>query len=128
MKGDFTHASESFKKRNPHLYGRPVGSMETSKPESPALSALDIRKKTQPSGETSMANGVEYRVVLVCHVRRVLDDDNLQGACKSLRDSIAETLGIDDGDKRISWTYHQIIDRYEGVAVKITAVQPINQA
>jgi len=37
----------------------------------------------------------------------VLDDDNLQGACKAIRDGIADRLGIDDRDPRVSWRYAQ---------------------
>ena len=35
-----------------------------------------------------------------------LDDDNLRGALKSVRDGIAAALGVDDGDtKKIIWEY-----------------------
>lgn len=36
-----------------------------------------------------------------------LDDDNLPGACKGIRDGIADRLGIDDRDKRVQWRYAQ---------------------
>jgi hypothetical protein len=36
-----------------------------------------------------------------------LDDDNLQGAMKAIRDGIADRLGIDDADKRVRWQYAQ---------------------
>jgi hypothetical protein len=45
---------------------------------------------------------------------RKLDDDNLQGALKSIRDSVADLLlpgmprGRADGDPRIQWQYGQI--------------------
>ena len=36
------------------------------------------------------------------------DDDNLQGACKAIRDEIAKIFGVDDGPKGpIKWTYSQ---------------------
>jgi hypothetical protein len=38
---------------------------------------------------------------------RELDSDNLVGGCKSLRDGIADWLGIDDRDKRVQWVYEQ---------------------
>lgn len=38
---------------------------------------------------------------------RFLDSDNLAGACKGVRDGIADALRIDDGDERIQWTYAQ---------------------
>jgi hypothetical protein len=34
-----------------------------------------------------------------------LDGDNLQAALKAVRDSVAKTIGIDDGDPRITWLY-----------------------
>lgn len=38
---------------------------------------------------------------------RKLDDDNLQGAFKHVRDGVADWLGIDDGDERVRWLYGQ---------------------
>lgn len=39
---------------------------------------------------------------------RTLDDDNLRGAFKAIRDQIAEELGIDDGDASAAeWRYEQ---------------------
>tara|TARA_R110000822_G_scaffold31017_3_gene89923 strand:+ start:549 stop:860 length:312 start_codon:yes stop_codon:yes gene_type:complete len=39
--------------------------------------------------------------------KRNLDGDNLQNACKSLRDGIAARLGVDDADPRVTWKYTQ---------------------
>ncbi len=36
-----------------------------------------------------------------------LDDDNLRGALKGVRDQIAEWFGIDDRDPRVVWAYGQ---------------------
>jgi hypothetical protein len=36
-----------------------------------------------------------------------LDDDNLQGALKSVRDGVADAYGIPDNDSRITWRYSQ---------------------
>lgn len=41
---------------------------------------------------------------------RRMDSDNLAGACKAARDGIAEALGVDDGDPRITWAYAQRVD------------------
>jgi len=38
---------------------------------------------------------------------RELDDDNLAGGAKSLRDGVADWLGLNDRDKRIQWRYAQ---------------------
>lgn len=38
---------------------------------------------------------------------RELDDDNLAGSAKHLRDGIADWLGVNDRDKRLKWVYVQ---------------------
>lgn len=38
---------------------------------------------------------------------RELDDDNLAGGAKSVRDGVADFLNIDDRDKRVQWRYAQ---------------------
>ena len=38
---------------------------------------------------------------------RRMDEDNLSGACKQVRDGIAERMGVDDGDPRWTWRYQQ---------------------
>jgi hypothetical protein len=66
--------------------------------------------------------GSPRRVVIsfVCFRTRTCDDDNLQFGCKWLRDAIATSLGIDDGDKRLRWQYQQLkTDGPEGVTVTI---------
>lgn len=45
---------------------------------------------------------------------RKLDSDNLAGSAKAVRDGVAEWLGIDDGDERLTWLYGQ---RSEGAGV-----------
>ena len=49
-------------------------------------------------------------VIVVDLVRvspRKLDDDNLRGALKAVRDACAEWIGIDDGSARYEWRYAQ---------------------
>lgn len=38
---------------------------------------------------------------------RDLDTDNLAGGFKAVRDGIADWLGINDGDKAVTWNYTQ---------------------
>jgi hypothetical protein len=38
---------------------------------------------------------------------RRMDDDGVAAGCKSLRDAVAQTLGMDDGDPRVTWCYSQ---------------------
>lgn len=51
--------------------------------------------------------------------KRRMDGDNLQGACKAIRDGIAQKLGVDDGDSRIRWEYAQEIGKEYGVRICI---------
>lgn len=63
-------------------------------------------------------------VSLVRIAPRALDSDNLASACKGLRDGIADALGIDDGDRRLTWSYGQRkgAPRQYGVQVAVVAV------
>lgn len=38
---------------------------------------------------------------------RKLDDDNLAGGFKAVRDGVADWLGINDGSERMTWLYAQ---------------------
>ena len=58
----------------------------------------------------------KVRVLLVRMSPRKLDDDNLRGAMKAVRDAIAAWVGIDDGSARWEWCYGQ---RKGPLAVKI---------
>jgi hypothetical protein len=63
-------------------------------------------------------------VSLVVFLRIALDDDNLSGGLKWLRDAIARSLGIDDGDRRIKFECAQAITSgREGTVVKIEIAQ-----
>lgn len=50
-----------------------------------------------------------------------LDDDNLRPALKSIRDGIADALGVDDRDPAVRWEYAQARCKRgdEGVRVRI---------
>ena len=51
---------------------------------------------------------------------RRLDDDNLRGALKYVRDALAEWLGVDDRDPRVAWRYDQLaVMDAEGVGVGV---------
>jgi len=50
---------------------------------------------------------------------RALDDDNLTGALKSVRDGVADGLGVDDRDPRVSWEYAQERGKAGEYAVRI---------
>lgn len=66
------------------------------------------------------------RAPCVVHMTRLspgeLDDDNLRPALKSIRDGIADALGVDDRDPAVRWEYAQARCKRgdEGVRVRIT--------
>lgn len=72
----------------------------------------------------SQKSGARRLVVsLVVFRRTPVDDDNLSGGLKWLRDAIARSLGIDDGDRRVRFEYAQLATTgREGTAVKIERV------
>jgi hypothetical protein len=47
-------------------------------------------------------------VTLIRVAPRKLDSDNLVSAFKAVRDQVAEFLGVDDGDSRVTWMYGQL--------------------
>ena len=53
---------------------------------------------------------------------RPLDDDNLRGALKAVRDGIADRLGINDRDPRVAWLYSQRRGKKGEQAVEVGAV------
>lgn len=62
------------------------------------------------------------RITLTRLATHKLDSDNLAGACKSVRDGIADALGMDDGDELLTWEYAQEKAKEYGVRVKIEAL------
>jgi hypothetical protein len=59
-------------------------------------------------------------VLLTRVAPRELDDDNLRGALKAVRDQVATVLGVDDRDKRVRWEYAQAKpDKPKTYAVRI---------
>lgn len=50
---------------------------------------------------------------------RPLDDDNLATSQKAVRDGIADAIGIDDGDARLSWRYAQRKGKPKEYAVEV---------
>lgn len=110
-----TKVTESVRRLNPHLYPA-LGGVAASQPKPIALRTLEqiIQKRQKGKG------GVEIVVSLITCRSRETDDDGNVAALKPLRDAIAASIGIDDGDKRIRFEYGQIETRGEqGVIVKV---------
>lgn len=87
-----------------------------------------VKAQRATTGLALRANGVAWRlrqlvpgerlaVRLVRVSPRELDDDNLQGAFKAVRDEIAAFFGIDDRDARIRWLYGQTKGKPSAVRV-----------
>ncbi len=66
-------------------------------------------------------------VVQLVRVRPVglrgLDDDNLRGGFKAVRDGVADALGIDDGDARVRWLYAEVEGERYGVVIRVWSWQ-----
>jgi hypothetical protein len=60
-----------------------------------------------------------FHVELIRIGPKKLDGDNLQGACKAVRDGVAEALEIDDGSDRLTWVYGQERGAY-GVRITVS--------
>ena len=59
-------------------------------------------------------------IVTITHIgQRMLDGDNLQSACKGLRDGIADRLGVKDNDPRVTWLYLQELAKPKRYAVRV---------
>ncbi len=63
------------------------------------------------------------RITLTRRAPGRLDDDNLAGALKHIRDGVADALGIDDGDRRLVWRCLQEHCREYAVRIEIEAAR-----
>jgi len=50
---------------------------------------------------------IRFTITLTRIGGRTMDGDNLQASLKATRDGVSDWLGIDDGDKRLTWVYRQ---------------------
>ena len=53
---------------------------------------------------------------------RRLDSDNLQGACKALRDGVADCMGVKDNHPRVTWVYLQWTSKIPTVRIEVVYV------
>jgi hypothetical protein len=118
MKPDFPHASESFRKLNPHLFG--VAGLRSAEPQSDPGPALDSQPPAQAESPCRLGQGCRWHVCLIVFRRRIIDQDNLIGGCKALRDAVAQWLGCDDAERFVNWEYSQQRTKGQvGTVVKI---------
>ncbi len=90
-----------------------------------ALSSLKKKQKTatavciKKAKESARIPDIPLLVTITRVGPRKLDDDNLSGSCKYVRDQIAAAVGVDDGSSLYTWRYEQRIGKYS-VEVEIT--------
>ena len=51
--------------------------------------------------------GERLRIALCAVLSQLMDSDNLAGAFKHVRDTLAALIGLDDGSDRLEWVYTQ---------------------
>jgi hypothetical protein len=70
------------------------------------------RRSSAEKGATKLAMvGLKLSPVLVVRMTRygvrLLDDDNVRGALKAIRDMVAQRLRVDDASPLVAWEYAQ---------------------
>lgn len=99
------------------------------------------RKSKKERGDVALVMGFalkrplhpgEHAVVALVRTQvprsRGLDDDNLRGALKAVRDEVAKALGVDDKCERVLWTYGEVKGPEHGVRIAIEAVDALQAA
>jgi hypothetical protein len=89
-----------------------------------AAKAKQAKKHRQAACYMSMGHKVWEVVpatITLCRMSwGTLDPDNLQGACKHLRDGIADAYGMQDNDPRLVWKYEQTKVKRGQFGVRVT--------
>jgi hypothetical protein len=98
LKAKFPNATEDFIALNS---AAPVGGLVASQLQHNPRPPLGHVAKKQKSGK----RGLVAVVTIVKCGPGCADDDNIGTGAKPLRDAIATSLGVDDGDKRLRWQY-----------------------
>ena len=74
----------------------------------------------------ALGHGCEFVGPLVVTLTRIspraLDGDNLQSAFKASRDGVADWLGTDDADSRVTWAYAQERAKTQAVRIEVSPV------
>lgn len=107
----YDNSSQSFKRRNRHL----VSGLSGQEPEQDSRKSLvegEAREGQRPDGPV-------YRVQIISLRSGTLDDDNLVGGSKPIRDAVAAFLGLDDNQRFITWEYGQMKSANLGTIVVI---------
>lgn len=108
------HVQDRIRRDNPSVFIRAVPP-KVAKPIPDKTLARDV------SGQEKGDSGVAISIRLIVLTKRLMDSDNAIACTKPLRDCIAKSLGVDDGDKRLTWEYHQLkTSGQEGVIVTLS--------
>lgn len=106
---------------------RGMGTVAVPKPQPETGRALEQDLSRRRSGQAGLAGGADtasgccVEVDLIACVHRRCDDDNITAGCKPLRDAVAASLGLDDGDPRLIFRVHQVVGSGpEGTLVMVT--------
>jgi len=67
-----------------------------------------------------MVSELPFVVTMIRRSPGTLDDDNLRGSLKAIRDGIADKIGIKDNDPRVSWRYGQERSKTFSVLASVT--------
>ena len=126
----FPHASETFKRLNPHLFGGIRSSV--SKPDSGRLPKVSCGEE---EGKASVAKRCAElksraplaRISLVSLRHRELDSGNIEASFKFIQDCVADELlpGLPPGraDEFFRWEYGQCLTR--GTERTVVVIEPL---
>jgi len=105
---------------------------ESNQREHWAVKAKRVKKQREATafamrvpGANFYLNGIQFgifgwRITLTRIAPRSLDDDNLQGSQKAVRDQVAAELGLfSDADPRLTWHYAQARGQPKEYAVRV---------
>lgn len=83
-----------------------------------------VREMRALGRKSVIPHALPVTVTLTRIAPRALDGDNLQNAFKAIRDGIADRLGVDDRDSRVTWQYGQERGQPRQYAVRIK-IEPV---
>ena len=84
-----------------------------------AVRAKRLKIERQTAYICAPAFPVPCVITLTREGKKLLDDDNLRGAFKAIRDGIADRLGVHDNDPRVKWEYGQVVADSYGVRIQM---------
>jgi hypothetical protein len=104
-----------------HLFHIPIRTVTGINAREHHMTRARRAKKERAAARMICHAGVTLPVIVTLTrvAPRSCDKDNNQGALKHIRDGVADKLGIDDADPRVTWRYEQRKAKEFGVDVRI---------